>query len=91
MSKIYMPPSVEQTVPLQYRPQKVGVELIIFRSLDPEADPDNWEIVQPNDVPAWLKEFRIVKQLSEGYLAQKEHLDKHWYRAERVPPPAEAH
>ena len=38
-----------------------------------------------------LREQRIIKSMVNGNMVQKEYRDKHWYRAEKIPAPAEAH
>lgn len=96
--KIYLPVSKEEAVvPAQYRKHRIQVELVILRSKDPDALPEDWEPVYPKHVPYWLKEHGIVKAMVEGQMVQKQRVDPYWYRAEKIaqaeemPPPEQVH
>lgn len=87
---LYIPHKPELDIS-KYGSKRVGVELIILRSENPDAAPEDWEPVEPKSVPKWLREQRIIKSMVNGNMVQKEYRDKHWYRAEKIPAPAEAH
>lgn len=72
--------------PQGFRKVKVAMTLVIYRTAAEDPNDPNavWEVVPPKDVPDWVKEYDVVRRLANGDVAQKEHLDKHWYRAERL-------
>lgn len=68
----------------QYEPKVRAVNLVMFRSLDPDAPPEKWEPVKPADVPEFLKSEDMISKLVEGNMAQTGAADPHWYRAEQL-------
>lgn len=52
--------------------------LIILKSINGETD---WEMVLPQDVPAFVKRSDIVKRMIDGEMVQLETKDPHWFRA----------
>jgi hypothetical protein len=66
-----------------YKPRIRAANLVIFRSLDPEAPPEKWEAIKPDAVPEFLKTDESINNLISGNIAQAEAFDEYWYRAEQ--------
>ena len=66
---------------IDYQEERRFATLMIYRSIDPKADPKEWVLVKNDDVPAWLKEPRILGELVDGYIAtDKEKSPGVWWR-----------
>lgn len=63
--------------------QTVAVgRLLIAKSADGESD---WQLVKPQDVPAWLQNPSVLGEMLEGKLAHDtEEPESPWYCAVRV-------
>lgn len=73
----------------QHQPRIRAANLMILRSLDPEAPPEKWEPIKPDVVPEWIR-TKAVANLVKGDMAQNEEkseagelVDAYWYRAEQ--------
>lgn len=70
--------------PVTYEPKVRAVNLVMFRSLDPDAAPEKWTPIKPVEVPEFLKSDDVIAKLVEGFMVEPIGADPHFYRAEQL-------
>jgi hypothetical protein len=68
------------TTPVDPNPRQVQAKLVIMATLDPDAVPIEWWIVDPEDVPAQVRKPATISKMMDGQFA-KPPGSRYWYMA----------